>query len=154
IKKDDCNKQIENTNNIVMVKRSNTKSTKTMCFNEDVCDAIDDLCDILSEWNALLLSEYNRDPDIKCIDNIKDLLKSKNNAVWDKIVEKAQKLGEVTAREISAMGIYKLTRNHGVHKGKTLPRNDALERLNIASADISQICKQGFKKCIEIINNM
>ncbi|CAB4488420.1 unnamed protein product [Rhizophagus irregularis] len=53
-----------------------------LCVNEEIRDAIDDLCDILSEWNARLLLEYNKDqPDDKCIDNIKDLLNSNDQAV-------------------------------------------------------------------------
>lgn len=121
-------------------------------FNEEIRDAIDDLCDILSEWNAWLLLEYNKDqPDDKCIDNIKDLLNSNDQAVWDK--GKSQNLGELTDIEISAMGFYKLAQNHRVQKRKKLPRNIALKRLNIASAYMSPICKQGFEKYIKIIND-
>ncbi|GBB99221.1 hypothetical protein RclHR1_34500002 [Rhizophagus clarus] len=152
IKKDDWNKQIGNTNNIVIVERSNTRTTKTMCFNEELRDAIDDLCDILSKWNDRLLSKYNEDPKVPCFNNIKDLLESTDNTVWEKIEKTAKKLGGLTDKEISAMGLFKLARNRGVHKGATLPRKIALERLDIASTTMSPICKQGLKKCIEVIN--
>ncbi|GET53355.1 hypothetical protein GLOIN_2v1733770 [Rhizophagus irregularis DAOM 181602=DAOM 197198] len=60
---------------------------------------------------------------------------------------------ELTDIEISAMGFYKLAQNHRVQKRKKLPRNIALKRLNIASAYMSPICKQGFEKYIKIIND-
>ncbi|RGB35312.1 hypothetical protein C1646_667840 [Rhizophagus diaphanus] len=83
IQKDDWNKQVKITNNIIIVERSNTRTIKIiMCFNEEIRDAIDDLCDILSERNECLLLEYNKDqPDDKCINNIKDLLNSNDQAV-------------------------------------------------------------------------
>src|SRR6266508_3023573 len=99
-----------------------------MCFNEEVRDAIDDLCDILTEWNARLLSEYNKDkPGDECFDNIKELLNSNDQVVWDRIEEKAKNLGGVTYEEIIDMGFFKLGRNRGVHKGKKLPKNIALK---------------------------
>ncbi|GBC00291.1 hypothetical protein RclHR1_03800007 [Rhizophagus clarus] len=54
-----------------------------------------DLCQILwiSLRNSMCFNEKIRD-------TIDDLLKSKDNADWDKIEEKAQKLGDLTDREI------------------------------------------------------
>ncbi|RGB39954.1 hypothetical protein C1646_664205 [Rhizophagus diaphanus] len=158
VPKNGWNKQVRNTKNIILVKRNSTMTTKAMClngFNEEIRDATDDLCDILSEWHSLLLSEYNEDPPDKiCFDNIKGLLTSKDQSVRNKIAEIAQKLGGVTKEEIYVMGLYKLARNRGAHKGKELKRDVALERLNIASVcNMSPICIQGFEKCINFIND-
>jgi hypothetical protein len=61
--------------------------------------------------------------------NIKDLLGSSDQTVWNRIEEKAQNLGGVTCDEIAEMGFYKIIRNSRVHKGKRLTKNIALERL-------------------------
>jgi len=126
-----------------------------MCFNEEVRDAIDDLCDILTEWNARLLKKYNEGmPNDKCFGNIKELLESNDQVVWDRILEKAKKLGGVEELEMVDMGFFKLGRNNVVHKGKRLPKNIALKSLNIADAYMSTKCKEGLRKCIELINPM
>ncbi|RIA80954.1 hypothetical protein C1645_837805 [Glomus cerebriforme] len=128
---------------------------RKLCFNEEVRDAIDDLCDILTEWNARLLSEYNKDqPGDECFDNIKELLNSNDQVVRDRIEKKAKDLGGITNEEITDMEFFKPVRNRGVHKGKKLPRNIALESLNIVDACMSTKCKEGLKKCIEFINHI
>ncbi|GES92172.1 hypothetical protein GLOIN_2v1733770 [Rhizophagus clarus] len=90
--------------------------------------------------------------DVERFNNVKDLLGNKDKAVLDKINEKSNELGGLTKEERSAMGFFKFARNRGVHKGTTLPRKMALERLNLASTNISPICESGLKKCIEFMN--
>ncbi|CAG8702534.1 2079_t:CDS:1, partial [Funneliformis mosseae] len=41
-------------------KDTTDNNTKTMCCNEDIRDAIDDVCGILSKWNDRLIYEYNK----------------------------------------------------------------------------------------------
>lgn len=68
-----------------------------MCFNEEVRDATDDLCDILSHWNTFLLEQYNDELlENDRFENIKDLLNSNDQTVWKRIEEKARDLGGVT----------------------------------------------------------
>ncbi|EXX54940.1 hypothetical protein RirG_229890 [Rhizophagus irregularis DAOM 197198w] len=88
------NEEVKNAENLMLVE---SDSTKTMCFNEEVRDATDDLCDILSHWNTFLLEQYNDELlENDRFENIKDLLNSNDQTVWKRIEEKARDLGGVT----------------------------------------------------------
>ncbi|POG58684.1 hypothetical protein GLOIN_2v1728575, partial [Rhizophagus irregularis DAOM 181602=DAOM 197198] len=87
------NEEVKNAENLMLVE---SDSTKTMCFNEEVRDATDDLCDILSHWNTFLLEQYNDELlENDRFENIKDLLNSNDQTVWKRIEEKARDLGGV-----------------------------------------------------------
>lgn len=80
-----------------------------MYQNENVQDAADDICDILTQWNDLLLLEYNRVVhENNQFDTFRRLLDNSGNQDMRTKIGVAQALGGVTLDKLYEMGAYKL----------------------------------------------
>ncbi|CAB4439122.1 unnamed protein product [Rhizophagus irregularis] len=118
------NEVVNDYSNIIIFNRGN--ETEMMCQNENIRDAIDDVCEIISQWSVDLNTR-------------------------GRIERVCEFLGGITFNELIAIGCYKLRRNERVHKMKWSTQDNALNRLDIASIKMPNDCKQAINKCIKIV---
>src|SRR4051794_5947245 len=124
-----------------------------MCRNEDLRDATDDVCEMISEWYTRLLYHYNivlyENDQVDIIRKLMD--RSIDQDVHIRIERASKFLGGISFNELTAIGGYKLRRNAKVHKMKWSTRDVALKRLEIAGAQMTSECKKAIEKCIKVI---
>jgi hypothetical protein len=137
----------------IFLSKYTANDTKTMCHNEDIRDATDDICEIISEWYNRLLYDYNLASYDQC-ETIKELLEgvTTDPVVRQGIIRASEFLGGITLNELTAIGGYKLRRNAIVHKAKRLTQDAAIKRLDIACVLMSSECKAAVEKCIKVIS--
>ncbi|PKY55752.1 hypothetical protein RhiirA4_427748 [Rhizophagus irregularis] len=145
------NEVVNDYSNIIIFNRGN--ETEMMCQNENIRDAIDDVCEIISQWYSHFLYHYNV---ILYEDNRVNTIKELMNRSVDlntrgRIERVCEFLGGITFNELIAIGCYKLRRNERVHKMKWSMQDNALNRLDIASIKMPNDCKQAINKCIKIV---
>lgn len=84
--------------------------TKIMCYNENLWDATDDVCEMISEWYTCLLYHYNITLfESNWVDTIKKLMdRSINRNVHIRIERASEFLGGITFNKLTAISGYKL----------------------------------------------
>ncbi|CAG8505435.1 3432_t:CDS:2 [Funneliformis caledonium] len=144
--------EVRNSNKLILLERD-TGHTNKLCFNEDVRDATDDLCDILSEWCDRFLYYYNtglyESDQFTSYKNLMDSYDADREGVRKRF-EMTTKLLGMTVSEIAQVGFYKISRNIRAHKGKRLSQNAAIRRLNVTQP--TPEFREAIEKCIKLVS--
>ncbi|RGB26524.1 hypothetical protein C1646_770339 [Rhizophagus diaphanus] len=147
------NEVVNDYSNIIILNRDTRNDTELMCRNENLRDATDDVCDVISEWHTRLLYQYNvTSYESDRVNTIKELMDGSIDPNTHLRIEQAcEFLGGITFNELIALGVYKLRRNQKVHKMKWSTQDIAFNRLDIASIVMTRDCKKAIEKCIKVV---
>lgn len=129
------------------------KDTVEKCFGEASRDSIDNTCQIMEQWQKVIIKEYETrygkryESFSHLFYEAYDLSKEGDDEIKYNLLEIGEDFGDVTFDEMRWMVIYRSARNKIAHKKKWYPdhrnfhiqHNEALECINLVTGTDAHI---------------